>query len=110
MKIFQGKVVNSQIKVYGLTDYLINLENANILITVENLTDIRTFQNQYFLLIDDLVIYTGYKKYELHNMFKKECLSKLTDVNSTTKLTLEQWPIFIANVRSYIYTTLDVLI
>lgn len=111
MKSFIGILTKGKLDIVGVTEFLKSLEDGVILMNISRIDEIIKYRKQYFAMIDEIVLTTGYTKSEVHEtMVKKEVLPLITHKSSTKDLILDEWPIFIEAVREYFYEKLDIVI
>lgn len=86
---------------------LLALDNGRYLINIRclDLKSIRDYNKEYFACIDEVVAYTGEKRYEVHERFKAD-----QGILSTKDFTEEDWVKFIADLRWWAYNKLDMVL
>ncbi len=84
------------------------LADGRYLVTVrelgENKTE-RSFQDNYFALVDHVRDHTGDSRYDIHERFKKE-----RKVESTTGFTIEEWVAFNEAFKWWAFKNLDLIL
>lgn len=80
-------------------EYLINLEAINPYLTP------RDYQKAYFEKIETCVKHTGYKRQELHEMFKKH-----SEIESTKNMTIVDWIQLFTKLTWWAYSSFDCLV
>ncbi len=69
------------------------------------LTTSRSCQEQYFTILDLLRDYSGYSRYELHEMYKQE-----RNVTTTKNMTIEEWIPYLDELKFWCFNNFEIVI
>lgn len=101
------KIKNKKIANTTYRDVIGSLEDGEYLVTVKKRRDDKneeSYRNQYFAMIDECVHITGYKKQEIHELYKEH-----RTIKTTENFTPLEWEDFIEKFKYYAYNNMGVV-
>jgi hypothetical protein len=115
MKIELNNIEELEVYIDQIKDNFTN--KGTVMIEISTLTEEGKYRNQYFKILNDLSISTGYKKTDIHDILKTEVLikttsnpenrSKHTDLDSTTCLNKRGWDEYLKECKTYFFEKLN---
>ena len=102
------KIDNKWVDITKANDILSSAENGVHILTLETINPLLTkksCQEAYFSKVDTCVFHTGYKRYEIHEMFKK-----YYGIPSTKDLDVPAWLDLLKSFSWWAYNNFDCVV
>lgn len=99
MKIEKGKMDEN------FLTYITGFKDGIYAIQIEQIKDnLREYQKQYFSLVQNVALYTGYEKQDIHEMYKQEIGKSTTELKTN-----DDWLEYLEGFRLYSITKIGVI-